>query len=99
MLQHYELVRGQNGPAVRSSNNPVIVIKLLIKYYVLLILGYSTKNPKLHSRPRRYIISRTESVSIDIVTTYELILHIYLIIRAGSKYSFYPSNNFCLKYH
>src|SRR5215813_3282182 len=99
MLQHYELVRGPNGPAVRSSNNPVILIKLLIKYYVLFILGYSTKNLKLHSHPRRYIISRTESVSIDIVTIYGLILHMHLIIRAGSKSPFYPSNYFYLKYH
>src|SRR5215813_11941348 len=99
MLQHYELVRGPNGPSVRSSNNPIILIKLLIKYYVLLILGYSTKNPKLHSRPHRYIINRTESVSIDVVTTYGLILHMYLIVRAGSKYPFYPCNYFCLKYH
>src|SRR5215813_483153 len=90
MLQHYELVWGPNGPAVRSSNNPVILIKLLIKYYILLILGYSTKNLKLHSRPRRYIVSRTKSVSINIVTTYGLILHMYLIIRAGSKYPFTP---------
>src|SRR5215813_7232014 len=99
MLQHYELVWGPNGPAVRSSTNPVILIKLLIKYYVLLTLGYSTKNSKLHSRPHRYIISRTESVSIDIVTTYGLILHVYIIIRVGSKYPFYLSKCFYLKYH
>src|SRR5215813_7693761 len=99
MLQHYELVRGPNGPAIWSSNNPIILIKLLIKYYVLLTFGYSTKNLKLHSRPRRYIISQTESVFIDIVITYGLILHVYLIIRVGSKYLFYPSNYFYLKYH
>ena len=35
------------------------------------------------------------SVSIDIVITYRLTLHEYLIIRIGSKCPFYPSNYFC----